>query len=581
MRLIGFVLGNDVTILRHEDALSQEQTIAAIYETVIRAELCDQFLRSSEVALPGFRETAANFQMPPVRLDPDLQLHFSRAAEILEQQWMRSGRPDPARYFEGGDRFWIVLTAEGILSRASQAAQGCLQGAKTEVPAALGLNAAAQERIAHCLEQLRPQQSRDLIPEVLTTADPSRKFMCRPVQCGQGLQATYQLMIETLDFRWSSKGQNMLSATFGLHRQELQLLEGILEGTSLHDLGLRTRGGVSSLNDQLRVILAKSGAPGIAEMLRLFCFLIAEVASDEAVASGDTAPELGQVKLSDGRSLQFYKLGAETGQPVIFLHGLLDGIAGVQRLQSQFRKRGFRVYAPLRCGYGESGPVPDPESSIDVFIDQLETLIDRENLRRPILLGHRGGAAFAHIAARRLRDKVAGAVIVSGMGPVQKLRQLFALKGHHWIMAVAVTYCPNLLPLVVKHWARTIRLKGPLMLMRQASQSGNKNGGLPNEPDLVTLLQASHNLALHQNGAGLMADFHWIVTDWRRQIDGHSAPVIYLHGGEDQVTSVERLQQTMARRSNVQVRLCRGGGAMLLYTRPELVLAALEELAEM
>ncbi|PCJ04032.1 MAG: alpha/beta hydrolase, partial [Rhodobacteraceae bacterium] len=157
-------------------------------------------------------------------------------------------------------------------------------------------------------------------------------------------------------------------------------------------------------------------------MLRLFCFLIAEVASDDRIASGEVAPPEGRLDCSDDQCLQFYKLGADTGQPVIFLHGLLDGIAGVQRLQSQFRKRGFRVYAPLRCGYGQSGPVPSSDRSIDVFIDQLETLIVRENLQRPIILGHRGGAAFAHIAARRLRDRVAGAVIVSGMGPVQKGR---------------------------------------------------------------------------------------------------------------------------------------------------------------
>ncbi|NIZ62175.1 hypothetical protein DL239_14430 [Sedimentitalea sp. CY04] len=69
------------------------------------------------------------------------------------------------------------------------------------------------------------------------------------------------------------------------------------------------------------------------------------------------------------------------------------------------------------------------------------------------------------------------------------------------------------------------------------------------------------------------------MNDWRRHVDGPSKPVIYLHGDADQVTSVEQLQRAMAGRRNVQVRLCRDDGSTLLYSRPELVLAALEELA--
>lgn len=571
---------NDVTIPQHVHALSQDQTIAAIYETVIRAELYDRFLRSPENGSTGISEAGLNERMHAPRISPDLQLHFAHASEILEQQWVRSGRPAPTQFFEDNDNFWILLTASGRVSRASRAAQAYLQGPEVAVLTALGLNDAAKVRVEQRLTQLRQQQCGWLDPEILATPDLSRKLMCRSVQCGQGLQTSYGVMIEALDFHWSSRAQDMLSATFALHQQEMLLLGGLLEGNSLSELANPTRGGISSLNAQLRVIQAKSGAPGLAEMLRLFCFLIAEVASDDRIASGEVAPSGGHIELPKGHRLQFFKLGAETGQPVIFLHGLLDGIAGVQRLQLQFRKRGFRVYAPLRCGYGQSGPVPSNERSMDVFIDQLETMIKRENLQRPILLGHRGGAAFAHIAARRLRDRIAGAVVVSGMGPVQKLRQLSALRWHHWSMAIAAAYCPRVLPLVVKLWARGIRRNGPMVLMRQKRQPDSNTSAEIDRLQMAALLEASHNLSLQQNGAGLMADFHWIVNDWRRHIDGHSAPVIYLHGDDDQVTSVDRLQRTMAGRSNVQVRLCRGGGAMLLYTRPELVCAALEELAD-
>ncbi|WIY27487.1 alpha/beta fold hydrolase [Parasedimentitalea psychrophila] len=481
-----------------------------------------------------------------------------------------------------------MLTASGNLCRASRAARATWRGSENCGPedggldasglAGLGLNGPAQARIAQSLTQLRQQQNREMVPEILPTADLSRKLMCRTVQCGVGLQATYGLMIEALDFCWSSRAEEMLSATFALHRQEIQLLAGLLGGKALSDMASPTPGGIASLNAQLQTIVAKSGAPGLAEMFRLFCFLIAEVSSDVRIARGEVAPAEGEIEISDN-NMQFFKLGAETGQPVIFLHGLVDGIAGVQRLQSQFRTGGFRVYAPLRCGYGQSGPVPPVECGIDVFIDQLESLIERENLRRPILLGHRGGAAFTHIAARRLRDRVAGAVIVSGVTPVRKMRELSALPGYSRMIVSAAAYGPGLMPLAVKLWARSVRRNGPMTLLRQKSRPAAKRADCHSDPQLAALLQASHDLTLHQGGAGLIADAHWVVSDWCRHIDGHSAPVVYLHGDDDQVTSVERLQQAMGGRKNVQVRLCRDGGSMLLYSRPELVLAALEELA--
>jgi len=561
-------------------ALSQEQTIAAIYETVIRPELCDRFGRPLENKASGFSESTTGTLSPLRQTGLDFRVHFVRAIEILEQLWVRSGSPEPDQFFESSDNYWILLTDTGTVSRASRVARASWRGSEETIPDCLGLNAESQARIALCLKQVQQQQNREAIPEILPTPDPSRKLMCRTVQCGEGTQVSYGLMIEALDFQWSSRAEDMMSATFGLHRQEIQLLARLLKGKGLNDIRASIPGGDASLNEQLKGIVAKSGAPGLAEMYRLFCFLIAEMASDEKIANGEITPPQGQVEISANNRMQFFKLGAETGQPVIFLHGLVDGIAGVQRLQSHFRSGGFRVYAPLRSGYGQSAPVPSAERSIDIFIDQLETLIDQENLRRPILLGHRGGAAFAHIAARRLRDKVAGAVIVSGLGPVRKMSELSALTGHYWMMASAAVYSPVLMPLAIKVWARSIRKNGPVTLLRRKSRPAHKRIEEDNDPQLTALLQASHDLMMHQGGVGLGTDLHWLVNDWRRHVDGHSAPVIYLHGDADQVTSVERLQRAMVGRNNVQVRLCRDGGSMLLYSRPELVLAALEELAE-
>ena len=73
---------------------SREQVVAAIYETVLRDELFDRFHEAQYGTSPEFGATAAKGPSAAFAA-PELQAHFARALEILEQQWNRDGRPGP------------------------------------------------------------------------------------------------------------------------------------------------------------------------------------------------------------------------------------------------------------------------------------------------------------------------------------------------------------------------------------------------------------------------------------------------------------------------------------------------------
>ena len=112
---------------------------------------------------------------------------------------------------------------------------------------------------------------------------------------------------------------------------------------------------------------------------------------------------------------------------MIFIHGILDGIAPLQRLQPQLRKLGFRVYAPMRAGYGASAALLREQDPQDAFVAQLESLIASENLQRPILLSHRAGVLYGCAAASRLQDRVSGLVAVAPNFSVSSPRQFSGL----------------------------------------------------------------------------------------------------------------------------------------------------------
>lgn len=567
-------------------AASRAQVIAAIYETVIQPQLADSFFG----AQPAPQKTGADAGgggdlgvrgdvALTLRTDPDLQMHFARAAAILEQEWIKAGRPGPEALCTRGGGFWVMIAPGGGISRVSQQSAAALK-ASEPVLDDLNLLPEALDCLKAWAARLKEGGELGGAPVVLASADPGRRFLCRCVSEGGGAQARRWLIAEALDFHWDDRAGEMAAATFGLNKAEQGLVRGLMWGETLEGLAESTGVPRGQMTERMQQILAKAGAPGQAGFLRLLAYLIAQSQQDRLVQRGLELPPEAVLRAPGLPDMSYYRYGADSGQPVIYLHSMMDGLGGAGWLQPQFRQRGFRVYAPVRAGFGNSEPTASPQDAFDVFIDQLAELIRQEKLQRPILLGHRLGGAFAHAAARRLRHQLGGALIVGGVAPVDNLARRYPVPGRQRLFRLIARSAPFLLRPAVRWWIRPYLLRGEEAGMERGLIAGGGDAGVWERLNLAPLFSASRRMLVEAQDAGMLAEFYWMVRDWGRYIGGTSAPVIYLHGDEDPVTPVPFLQATMAGRRNVQIRVCKGTGALLLFARPELVFAALEELAD-
>ena len=96
---------------------------------------------------------------------------------------------------------------------------------------------------------------------------------------------------------------------------------------------------------------------------------------------------------------------------------------------------------------------------------------------------------------------------------------------------------------------------------------------------LGSLIQDGYRLSVQQGVAGFACASHWAVRDWGELVRGAMVPGIYLHGGQDMVNRAHRVTQAMTRWLEVQVRVLQDAGQLLFYERPDLVFAALGEIA--
>lgn len=561
---------------------SKEQIIDAIYETVVSPQLFDRFSQS-ETRLKASPDTgspalvksgAAKPELAkPAAVAPEFASHFARANELLRDQWIRKNRPDPAYIYADGGGTWVIATCDGRALRCSRRARQQIGFLPHDVLQAFEVETLPERRA--WAEFSRRLAAGELSHDdflVLKTARPDLCLLCRPVSAGAITSESAVAMIEALEAPLIPQTLEFLRNGFGLDGGQIKVLGDLLRGVPLADLP----------RDTLAQVIAKAGAPGGAELVRLAAFLLKEHASDLAIADGSKLPPSGSLSCCDGGRMQYIRLGADTGQPVIFIHGLLDCVAGILRLQPQLRQLGFKVYVPLRNGYGASGPVPPRRRHLEVFCEQFDALLQQENLQRPILLAHRGGMVFAQAVAVRWRDRIAGIVAVSASGPLKTIRDFATLRGYQKVFAICSVCARPLLPLLMRGWSRSVRKAGVEVLISRQSTPGSLEAERVANMNLAPLLRHSHDFAMQQGGAGFIADIDLVLRDWRPLVTGRAGggPLVYLYGSQDPAVQSGARGGATHSGQDVQYRLCEGADGTLLYTRPELILAALSDIAQ-
>ena len=554
-----------MTLLYRAQALSQDQVVAAIYETMLRPEQFDRFFSVTQGAdaLP-----AGEGALQRLRRAPVLQAHFARAADIQEQQWAQAGRPHPSRYSGPCSRFWLLAGtgSGGRLLNASQRAARQTMGC-SDLPAAMGLTPAAADRWYSFLEQVRQGAFSWQDVLVLGTRRPGERFLCRPVRPDSDGSGPAAVMAELLDWEWAGEAAGPVAAAFGLRGSDLAPLKAAAGGP-----GGRVADGLGQL-------AVRTGAPGTAELIRLTAFLMNEHARDLKIARGELLPPADEFQDSSGQRVQYFRLGAETGQPLIYVHGVLDGIAPLQRLQPQLRTLGFRVYAPMRAGYGGSAPLPRGQDPADAFVRQLEALISREKLQRPVLLSHRAGALYGCSAASRLHSRISGLVAVASNCVLTSPRQFSGLGGYAWLVAFCAARAGWLLPLLMKGWPGALHWYGHKALLRIQTARGSRERDMLAQMELLPLLQQSQSLFLQQGGAGFLTDVRMMRQGAPKPPLARNSRAVFLHGGEDHVAPLQAVRETLTGLGSARLCVSQEAGALLFYTFPELVLTALQDCA--
>lgn len=396
-------------------AMSRDQVVAAIYETVIRPALYGAFMDAWEEHIQArLSDPGGNHGVPDgqgdLPIDPQLQAHFSRAYDILEQIGRKAPQNSLPERISQSSGFSIAATPDGVILAAGTTARGVLDGQNRLQSLENYLTANAVQLLRGLQQNARNGQIAEGAV-VLATGGQPRHLIAR-IELDTTDEDTPRplLVIEALDYHWNDEARQMLVTSFGLSPAEVEIVRNLLAGHNLRQIAQMTARSEHTVRNQAKAVLAKTGAPGQVDLIRLVAFLInARAGGPAKTATANPAATLPSemMQMASGLTMQLFRAGVETGQPVIFLHGMLDAMAPLHMLQSKLARHGYRVIAPVRPGFGASDAPGDAGQGEQLFVDHLAELIDRLKLRRPVILGHLAGRFMAtfwrHSTATGLR----------------------------------------------------------------------------------------------------------------------------------------------------------------------------------
>ena len=281
--------------------------------------------------------------------------------------------------------------------------------------------------------------------------------------------------------------------------------------------------------------------------------------------------------LPDGRELAWLETGKARGTPVFVFHGTPGSRLQVTYDEKTIAASGVRCIAPDRPGYGHSTfhrgrTLADWATDVAALADHLK--IDRFGV-----IGISGGGPHAAVCAALLADRVSGAALVSGVGPMGDPELDASMVGmNRGIGALAAHAAFVLIPLlqtqvfIMRHWPE------------QALNVAKRQMAAPDlvvleRPDVRAVFVTDAQRASATTAQATVQDFTLFVRDWGFPLQDIQVPVHVWHGDADNNVPFAQGEFMARRIPGAAFHPCPGEGHLLVVDHLDEILRTVADSA--
>lgn len=555
--------------------LQRNQIINQVYDVVLHPEKTGDFVAAWEGYITELsakyddRANATGFSDVVIN-DDGLETHFARAYAILE----RLGRTHEAGTTATDGKHAGYLACCDItgkvtaLSAAGHDLFGAITTAADLMPFLQVESATAWEAFVHTTG--RAPSIGNLRIFSLAHGGNLVAFNQRDDQTGD-----VRIVLRSLTVAWSPRLVTLLTDHFNLTKRELAIVQQLARHGSLDAIAQASIRSKNTLRAQMKAVFAKmnvTSQPGVLQSVAMLSHF-ASFTGYEAPGDVNT-PLLGEVQMIRIKGdvvIPVHFIGPEDGTPVIFIHGMLDGVAVTQPILKALHKHNLRLIAPIRASFGTAAPLADVNAAPAIFAKQLRGLLQALDLDRTFLLGHMSGALFAFAAAPALNGKVAGIINISGGVPILSTRQFAQMAMRQKAYAYTTRYAPAILPTLLRVGVAQIDSMGINTLMMDMYRAGSPDRAVLSDARIAAVVLDGYRFAVKQGYRGFEGDAYQVTRNWSEYVNATTCPVHLIHGHHDPAVTIASVQN-FAHTQGYALSEYPEDGQLILYHKPNAVL---------
>lgn len=550
--------------------------IGKVYDVVLHPESHEDFMADwedyiAQMSAPFHERQNSSDQNETLLDDLGLETHFARAHIILE----KLGRPAKSitqRSMDGEAGLLFGFRRNGEVSKTSTEARALFEDLSNanEVEDFLEMNSAKEWR--SFLAKLKHSPSLSSF-HVFALAD-GGNLVAQPVRDQETDQI--EVVVKYLQIDWTDDLILLLSRRFGLSQRELELLQDLSKFGSLDAVVRKNPQSKNTIRTQMKSVFRKMNVgaqPELMQSVSMLAYLCESIGHDEHVHFDQ--PIIGQVRrfaLVGGQDVPVHFLGPAKGKPILFLHGILDGVAITNRILDVLNQYNIRLISPVRPNFGSAGQCDDMKAIPHRVAEQVERVLDELGISKLPIMGHVTGALYAYAVAGRLGTRAEAVINIAGGVPILSTKQFAKVAPRQRAFAYTARYAPAMLPFLVRSGMVQIDAMKTEDLMNDLYASNSIDREVVRDPQIANVVADGYHFAIAQGYQGFLHDAHHFTRNWSDLVVRSSAPILLLHGCHDPAVAIQTVRD-FAGRERAKLIEYPEDGQLIFYSRPDLLFA--------
>ena len=266
-------------------------------------------------------------------------------------------------------------------------------------------------------------------------------------------------------------------------------------------------------------------------------------------------PKFGKTTVLEDAEIHWYETGQ--GRPIIMLHGLAGNLRNFTYALSERLDQDYRVIAIDRAGCGWSKRSKPEIATLQEQARIIAQFIDKEQIDKPLIVGHSLGGAIALALALEYENKISGlALICPATQTVDKVPDIFRflnISSRLLRFFLAHTFS-SLFGILTRKDTFEIAFS-PEPVSENFSAKGGGDLALTSK----AFIKTSEDLVFALSSAPLL-------VGREKELD---VPTKTLFGEKDEILDVKLHGEKFAELSGTQIKVLAGKGHMLPLTQPE------------